>query len=289
MSTTEPPEVLTATVLVEGLVFPECPRWHAERLWFSDIHAHQVLAADLAGRTAVVVRTTAEPAGLGFLSDGRLLVVTQRDRRLHTVTAEGLQLVADLSALEPVALNDMVVDGQGRAYIGGFGFELVAGAPPQPGNIYLVAPGSEARIAAGDLLFPNGMVVSPDGDTLIVAESAGRRLTAFAIAPDGGLTGRRVFAELGRAIPDGICLDAAGGVWVASFRAGEFLRVADGGAVTHRVPTPGKAAVACMLGGPDRRTLFLCTAQTTPEDLAQGRSIGFIETVDVDTPGAGWP
>jgi sugar lactone lactonase YvrE len=220
-------------------------------------------------------------------------VVSVLDRLLLRLDPDGLHTHADLNAVDCILPNDMVVSEDGRAYIGDDAFEISAG-PPRPGNIILVTPDGDARVVADGLMYPNGMVITPDGKTLIVAETIGRRLTAFDIAPDGSLSGRRPFADLaagaiGGAHPDGICIDAEGAVWASSPPTSEFVRVREGGDITHRIPVPGKWAVACMLGGEDRRTLFLCTAETTLQGLGQGKSIGWIETVRVDIPGAGRP
>jgi sugar lactone lactonase YvrE len=280
-------------VLLDGLVFPEGPRWHDGKLWFSDIHAYKVMAVDLEGRSEVVASVPQHPSGLGFLPDGHLLVVSVLDRLLLRLDPDGLHTHADLNVLDSVLPNDMVANEDGRAYIGDVAFEISAG-PPRPGNVILVTADGNVRLAAEGLSYPNGMVITPDGKTLIVAETIGRRLTSFDIAPDGSLSGRRPFADLatgaiGGAHPDGICLDAEGAVWASSPPTSEFVRVREGGDITHRIPVPGKWAVACMLGGEDRRTLFLCTAETTLQGLGQGKSVGWIETVRVDVPGAGRP
>ena len=286
-------ETLASNVLLDGLVFPEGPRWHDGKLWFSDIHAYKVMAVDLEGRSEVVASVPQHPSGLGFLPDGHLLVVSVLDRLLLRLDPDGLHTHADLNVLDSVLPNDMVVNEDGRAYIGDVAFEISAG-PPRPGNVILVTADGNVRLAAEGLSYPNGMVITPDGKTLIVAETIGRRLTSFDIAPDGSLSGRRPFADLatgaiGGAHPDGICLDAEGAVWASSPPTSEFVRVREGGDITHRIPVPGKWAVACMLGGEDRRTLFLCTAETTLQGLGQGKSVGWIETVRVDVPGAGRP
>jgi len=275
-------------VLLDGLRFPEGPRWHEDRLWFSDMHAGVVLAVDLAGRVETIVAVPGEPSGLGWLPDGRLLVVSMQDRRLLRLDPGGLVEVADLSPFASFHCNDMVVDAQGRAYVGNFGFDLHARAPLTPANLVLVHPDGRAELAAKDLLFPNGTVITPDGRTLIVGESFGARLTAFDVAADGRLANRRVWAQLeGGAVPDGICLDAEGAVWLASPTTNEFLRVREGGAVAARLPVD-RSAIACMLGGPERRTLFLCTSRA--HDPAEtGAREARIEIVDVDVPGAGRP
>jgi sugar lactone lactonase YvrE len=286
-------ETLTPTVLLDGLVFPEGPRWRDGKLWFSDIHAYKVMTVDLEGRSEVVVSVPQRPSGLGFLPGGEPLLVSMLDGLLLRLDSDGLHTHADLNALGSLHLNDMVVDERGRAYVGDVAFDISAG-PPRPGNVVLVTPGGDSRVIAEGLNYPNGLVITPDGKTLIVAETMGRSLAAFDIAPDGSLSGRRPYADLatgaiGGAHPDGICLDAEGAVWVGSPPTGEFLRVREGGDITHHIPVPGKWAVACMLGGGDRRTLFLCTAETTLQGLGQGKSTGWIETVHVDVPGAGLP
>jgi YD repeat-containing protein len=279
------PTVLTA----EGIIFPEGPRWHAGKLWFSDIHGARVMTVDPQGHLATIVEVPTRPSGLGFDPSGRLLVVSMRDRRLLRLENGRFDTVADMSGLMPGDANDMVVDGQGRAFIGNFGFDLFAGAEPRPTCVVLVDVDGRARAVADELAFPNGAVITPDGKTLIVAESFGNLLTAFNVKPDGSLSGRRFFAHLGDRTPDGICLDAEGAVWVSCFGQDEFIRVWEGGDIAARVAVPGRRAVACMLGGEDRRTLFLLTAETTVEELSQGKSKGRVETARVDVPGAGYP
>ena len=269
----------TPEVLLDGLIFLEGPRWYDGKLWFSDMFAGQVRTVDLSGNAEVVAEVAERPSGLGFLPDGRLLIVSMQNRQLLRLDRTGLTSVADLSDLAAGSPNDMVVDARGRAYIGHFGYDLFGGEEPRPASLLLVTPDGQVREVADGLEFPNGTVISPDGKTLIVAETFGRRLTAFSIADDGGLSERRVFAQFDEETPDGICLDARGGVWVSSFESGEFVRVEDGGTITDRIPVPGKRAVACALGGPQRQTLFLLTAETTLEELAQGKSIGRVETV----------
>ena len=270
-------------ILLKGLVFPEGPRWHAGRLWFSDMDAGYVMTVDLEGNAETVVHVPGRPSGLGWLPDGRLLVVSMTDRRLLRLDPEGLVEAADLHDLASCHLNDMVVDGQGRAYVGNFGFELGAGEPFSPAEIVMVTPEGDARIVADHMAFPNGTVITPDGLTLIVAETFGGCLTAFDIGPDGLLSGRRIWARLEGAVPDGICLDAEGAVWVASPVSAEVLRVFEGGRVSQRIRVSTQA-YACMLGGPERRTLFVLTAG----DRQPGPG-GCIETVECEAPGAGLP
>lgn len=285
---------------VEGLSFGECPRWHDGKLWFADFYQHTVFTADTNGRLTPVVEVPGQPSGLGWLPDGRLLVVSMIDRRVLRLEAGGLVEHADLMGIATFHGNDMVVDAQGRAYVGNFGFDLDKAVaahgidallqPPGPPTAALVRVEADgtAHVAAPDLAFPNGMVITPDGRTLIVAESLGFRLTAFAVQPDGSLTNRRVWAQFQTTGPDGICLDAAGAIWVANALAPECLRVREGGEVLDRVATRGPC-FACMLGGEDRRTLFLCTADRFGAAEAAVTRDGRIEQVRVDVPGAGWP
>jgi len=275
-------------VLLDGLVFPEGPRWHAGKLWFSDMHDQLVKTVDLDGRCEEVVRVENDPSGLGWLPDGRLLVVSMRDRRLLRLDADGLREVADLSRIATYHCNDMVTDARGRSYVGNFGFDFQKGEPPRTAAIALVTPDGEVRATAADLSFPNGTVITPDGRTLIVGESFGGRLTAFDVAEDGSLSNRRVWAQLEKAVPDGICLDAEGAIWVASPMSSEVLRVRRGGEVTERIRV-ATMAIACMLGGPKRTTLFVCTSESlTAEDCRAKRSAK-IEVVEVSVPGAGLP
>lgn len=281
----------TALTLVrDRLAFPESPRWHDGALWFSDFYTGQVQCLGPDGRCEVVAEVAGQPSGLGWLPDGRLLVVSMTQRRLLRLDGATLSEVADLSALAPFHCNDMVVDALGRAYIGNFGFDMLARATPRPTNLILVEPDGRARVVAEDLMFPNGAVITPDGGTLVIAESYAGRLTAFDIRADGSLAARRVWARLpARVGPDGICLDAEGAVWLASPVTREVLRVRPGGEVTQRVPLPGQP-VACMLGGADRRTLFILSGKVmvTP---AQSRALltGTIHRLAVEVPGAGRP
>ena len=279
---------LKTTVLIDGLAFPESPRWHKGKLWFSDMLAHRVMTVDLNGNTETIVEVPGLPSGLGWLPDDRLLVVSMTDRRLLRLDKGKLTEVANLSKLASSHCNDMVVDRKGRAYIGNFGFDYEAQQPYAPAEIALVTPDGKARIVASDLAFPNGTVITADGKTLIVGETLGQRLTAFNIELDGTLTRRRIWAELEQATPDGICLDAENAIWVASPVTAEVLRVREGGEVTHSVKVSTQA-YACMLGGRDRRTLFVLTAETSIPDEARAKMSGRIETVRVKVPGAGLP
>jgi sugar lactone lactonase YvrE len=286
-------------LLVDGLVFPEGPRWRAGKLWFSDMMSGRVMTVDLGGHVETVVQSDNWVSGLGWLPDGRLLVVSMQDRRLLRLEPQGLTVAADLAALTTFMTNDMVVDGAGRAYVGNVGYDVHGGAPFVPATLVLVTPGGAARVVDADLAGPNGTVITPDGRTLIVAESMANRLTAFDVAPDGSLGGKRIWAEIEGLSPDGICLDADGAVWVASPMLGEVLRVREGGRVLERFATE-PMPLACMLGGPDRRTLFVCQAPLPMEflglqsggvvDVAALDALpGRIEIGEVEVPGVGWP
>jgi sugar lactone lactonase YvrE len=276
------------TILLEGLLFPEGPRWHEGKLWFSDMRGLHVMTVDVKGNFERIFKVNASPSGLGWLPDGRLLVVSMIDRRLLRLDPVGLVEIADLSNLASFHCNDMVVDQLGRAYVGNFGFDLSANAPLKPAEIIMVTPDGKARIVAEALFFPNGMIITPDGQTLVVAETWGNCLTAFDIQPDGSLAKRRTWAKLDGVYPDGICLDAEGAIWVAAPSPGKVLRVNPGGNVTHSVKVSTKP-YACMLGGHDRRTLFVCTADSLNLDQIRAEPNGKIEMVEVEVPGAGFP
>jgi sugar lactone lactonase YvrE len=278
-------------ILLTGLGIPESPRWHEGRLWFCNWIERQVVAVDLNGKAEVIATRDPESHPMGYsidwLPDGRLLVTGDKLRRLEP---DGSMVVhAEQHA------NEIVVDGRGNIYLNGADFDFTAGAPPEPGYIKLVTPDGRLREVAGDIQFPNGMVITPDDRTLIISESFAGRLTAFDIEADGGLTNRRVFADgLG---PDGICLDAEGAVWVST---GGFsvVRVAPGGEVLQRVELPeNRAPFALMLGGPDRRTLFIMTAEWRMADdhvanldrLVNGPRTGEILMLPVSVPGVGRP
>ncbi len=275
--------------LLDGLVFGEGPRWRGDRLWLSDMHAHTVLTVDLAGKREDVLRVEGKPSGLGWLPDGRLLVVSMEDRRLLRREADGrLVTHADLSGFTAHPCNDMVVDGAGRAFVGNFGFDFEHGEKPRTTCVVRVDPDGFASVAAEEMRFPNGTVITPDGRTLVVGESFGSCLTAFAVGANGALSGRREWAKLEGATPDGICLDAENAIWVASPVSSEVLRVREGGAVAERIPT-GRPAIACMLGGPDRRTLFVLTASAFEAAKCLANRDAHVEVTRVDVPGAGFP
>jgi sugar lactone lactonase YvrE len=285
----------------EGLSFGECPRWHEGRLWYSDFYDHAVHALAPDGSDERVFEVANQPSGLGWLADGRLLVVSMRDRRVLRREHDGTLVThGDLSGLATLHCNDMVVDAVGRAYVGNFGFDYEAirsdrdaEAPfggRTPATLARIDPDGTVTAAAGDLHFPNGTVLTPDGATLIIAESMAARLTAFDVAVDGTLSGRRVWADLReRAIvPDGICLDAEGAVWVANAVAPVVVRVGEGGEIRDEV-TFSQLCFACMLGGPDGRDLYVMTAPSSlTHDVGPVRR-GRIEVATVAVPHAGRP
>jgi sugar lactone lactonase YvrE len=275
-------------VLLDGLMFTEGPRWRDGKLYFSDMHAHKVMSVDLEGKAQTVVEVPTWPSGLGWLPDGRMLIVSMTDRKLLRLDPDGLKTHADLDTLASFYCNDMVVDGTGRAYVGNFGYDLLSGEPQKPAELIMVNPDGSARIAADGFDFPNGTVISPDGKTLVVGESMGHRLTAFTIQGDGSLTNRRPFADLGEAVPDGIALDAEGAIWVASPMSKEMLRVHDGGKVAERLKFD-TMPIACALGGPGRRTLFMLTSDSIDPDECRAKKTSKIWTKEVAVAGAGWP
>ncbi|MBM5810633.1 MAG: SMP-30/gluconolactonase/LRE family protein [Gammaproteobacteria bacterium] len=274
-------------LLVEGLVFPESPRWHQGRLWFSDMLAGRVMTVDAQGRLETIVGAPGWLSGLGWLPDGRLLAVSMQDRRLLRLDPNGLVEAADLTGLTTFICNDMVVDEAGRAYVGEVGFDVHGGAPFQPARLVLVEPDSRARVVDADLACPNGTIITPDGRTLIVGESLGNRLTAFDVAADGSLGAKRIWAAVEGLGPDGICLDAEGAIWVASPMKNEVVRVLEGGRISHRLNVPSPMPLAVMLGGDDRRMLYICRAPH-PEVALTGQ-YGRIDVLRVDVPGAGLP
>lgn len=272
--------------LLTGLVMGEVPRWHDDRLWFSDMGAGEVLVADLVGQSEVVahVRTL----GIGFLPDGRLLIVSGGDGRLLRREHDGsLVTYADLTPLARTFWNDLVVDGRGNAYVDNVGFDFPAGAFA-PGMLALVTPDGTVRQVAEGLAFPNGMAVTPDNATLIVAESYGAKLTAFDIAADGSLSSQREWAGLPGGHPDGICLDAEGAVWYADVPAKRCVRVREGGEVLQTIELD-RGCFACALGGADKRTLFMMAAEFSSAAGMAGTRTGEVLTVKVPVAGAGWP
>jgi sugar lactone lactonase YvrE len=272
--------------LITGLALGESPRWHADRLWLSDWVAHEVLAIDLAGKREVITTIPSLPFCIDFLPDGRLLVIAQQ-QVLCRAPDGSLVTYADLTGLSAHPWNELVVDGRGNAYINNIGFDFPGGAFA-PGIVALVTPDGAVRQVADGVAFPNGMVVTPDNTTLILAESYGNRLTAFDIAPDGSLANRRVWADLDGGYPDGICLDVEGAVWYADVPNKRCVRVREGGEILAAVNVD-RGCFACMLGGPERRTLFIMAADWRGPASVGATLTGQVLSVDVTVPGAGWP
>lgn len=284
--------------VLDGLWFGEGPRWHDERLWFSDMHGHRVVSTDLSGSSRIEAEITDdEPSGLGWLPDGRLLVVAMETQQLRRVETDGsVSLHADLSTVARGSLNDMIVATDGTAYIGDMGQRIHEPGERQPGQTIAVRPDGSWFCAADGLESPNGHILTPDESTLLIAESAAFRITAFTRGDDGTLSDRRVFAELQPsnpeipvAPPDGICLDADGAVWVADPIGARVFRVLPGGETTDEFTFDGLIPVACVLGGPDRRTLLVCAAADWKRDVVMQSPTGRILALDVEIPGAGRP
>jgi sugar lactone lactonase YvrE len=275
-------------ILLDGLTFPEGPRWHDGKLWFSDFYSFRVLTVDLSGHSRTIVEVPQRPSGLGWTPAGDLLIVSMLDKRVLKLAQGRLEIAAELKDFATGPCNDMVVDAAGRAYVGNFGYDRHAGEPLRATCIVRVDPDGSVTRVADDLLFPNGSVITPDGKTFVVGETQGHCLTAFDIAADGALANRRSFANLGNSFPDGICLDAEGAIWVADAGGNRVIRVREGGRIAQVISTGQQGAYACMLGGADRRTLFICTSSGSGPAMAQKRD-GRIEMVRVDVPGAGLP
>jgi sugar lactone lactonase YvrE len=275
--------------LMTGIAFGESPRWHDDRLWFSDWGTQEIIAVDLEGESEVIVRVASFPFCIDFLPDGRLLIVSASDRLLLRREPDGpLVTHADLSTLSEHPWNDIVVDARGNAYIGNIGFDFPE-AQFAPGTLALVTPDGSARQVADGVAFPNGIVVTPDNSTLIVAESYANRLTAFDITADGSLSNRRMWAELGGGVPDGICLDAEGAVWYGDVPNKRCVRVREGGEVLQTIALD-RGCFACMLGGPDDKTLFMVAQEWSGmESTAEKERTGQLLTSPAPAAGAGWP
>jgi sugar lactone lactonase YvrE len=286
-------------VLAEGIYFGEGPRWRNGRLWFSDFYAHAVKSVSLEGDLRTEFEIDDQPSGLGWMPDGSMLVVGMTKRQVLRRTSDGkVSVHADLSNIATFHCNDMVVDAEGRALVGNFGFNLdeeVATRPVEDvianhatAKLACISPSGKVRVAADEMHFPNGSVITPDGRTLIVGETVGFCLTAFDISADASLSNRRVWAPTLPRIPDGICLDAEGAIWFANPMANECVRIAEGGEVLDVVET-GQLCFACMLGGDDGKTLFMLTADSADAHSASARPTGRIVTCRVDAARAGRP
>lgn len=272
---------MVLTRLANGFCFGEGPRWFEGLLWFSDMLGQAVHTVDLDGDLTTLPLPGHSPAGLGFRPDGSLLISSTERRSVLRYDGENVTAVADLSDTVPAPLGDMVVDDDGRAYVGSQARE--------GGVIVRVDPDGSFTVVADELEFPNGMVITNDRATLIVAESTGRRLTAYTIAADGSLTDRRTFADALEGPPDGICLDAEGGVWTAMTLAHQFARITEGGVVTDRIDVGERTAIACALGGPERRTLFLLSSTDAYPQRLIGTKLSQVDATTADIPGAGLP
>ena len=283
-------QTLSSEVYLDGLIFGECPRWHGGALWLSDMFGGRVLRSTGPGQAQTLLTLPGgRPSGLAFLDDGSLLVVSMLDRKLLRRWPDGrVEPFADLAPHVTGDINDMVRAPDGGVFVGNFGFDLFGNGEPRLTTLHHVDARGQVREVATDLNFPNGMVITPDKRTLIVAETFAHRLTAFDI-DHGQLRNRREFAALGDYAPDGICLDAAGAVWVSAFVGDAFLRVEAGGKITHQVPLAGRRAVACNLGGADRRTLYMIASDTDVGRLARGDSNSRVEITRVEVAGAGSP
>ncbi len=267
--------------LVDRRAFLEGPRWYAGALYVSDMHAHEVLRVSAEGDVDVVARLETAPSGLGWLPDGRMLIASMDDRKVLRLDDGRPVEAADCSALAPNEINDMVVDSRGHAFVSQFGFDYHGGAQFEAAPVLRVDPDGSVDEATDPLRFANGMVVTADQRTLVVAESAGQDLVGFDLADDGTLTNRRIWADLPD-VPDGICIDAEDGVWIASPVGDRCVRVLEGGEVTDVIETPGRHAIACALGGDDGRTLFICTSPTVGEpDKSRELRGAKVETVRI--------
>jgi len=269
-------------IIVDGLSFPESPRWHRGALWFSDIHAHKVYRLESGGKPEVIAKLYDRVSGLGFLPNGRLLVVSMLDRRLITVDSDGRQRWhADLAPLSHIFINDMVVDASGRAYVGS---RNGGNAASRSDSLILVQANGQALTLLSDMVSPNGAVITPDGKELIIAETAVGRLNRFSIMPNGGISNRQTMAELAGKHIDGICRDAEGGIW-AGGGVGGLLRISAGGVLERVYEFPDRMVLACALGGRDGKTLFLAT--TDMSLVGNLNKIGYDRNRDKDVNSAG--
>jgi sugar lactone lactonase YvrE len=272
---------MSLTPLANGFCFGEGPRWFEGLLWFSDMLGEAVHTVNLDGDLTTLALPGHSPSGLGFRPDGSLLIASTETRTLLSYDGDTVDAVVDLSDVVPAGIGDMVIDEHGRAFVGSQARE--------GGVVVRVDIDDTVTVVAENLDFPNGMVITPDGSTLIVAESTGRRLTAFTVGADGSLSDRRVFADGLDGPPDGITLDAEGGVWAAMTLAHQFERIIEGGTVTDRIDIDDRTAIACTLGGPDRRTLFLLSSTDAYPQRLAGTKLSRLDATTVDIPGAGLP
>ncbi|NLD75205.1 MAG: SMP-30/gluconolactonase/LRE family protein [Acidimicrobiales bacterium] len=293
------------STLLDGGGFFEGPRWRDGTWWVSDFYRHTVSRVAPDGTETVVVEVENQPSGLGWLPDGSLVISSMKDHKVLRYADGELSVLADLDGLVGGHLNDLVVDAQGRTYVGNFGFDLMGGGTPAPADLIRVDPDGTVTVVATDIDFPNGSVITPDGSTLIVGETLGNRYTAFTVGPDGSLLERRTWASFGDApaaesvdatiaaikvAPDGCTLDADGHIWAADALGNRVVRVAPGGEIVETLAGPnGLGVYACQLGGPDGTTLLMCCA---PDFFEHNRAVAreaILATVEVDVPHAGLP
>ena len=280
---------METTTILDNLCFGEGLRWHDGGFYFSDMHAERVLRVDADGSVTDIVHVPHLPSGLGWLPNGDMLVVSMTDRKLLRFDGASLHEHADLSAMAGWDCNDMVVDARGRAYVGNFGYDLHGGAEARTADLVCVEPDGSARIVAEELNFPNGAIITQDGKTLVVGESFAGHLTAFDIEPNGDLSNRRIWADLpGESVPDGICLDVEGGIWVCSPYAREVMRVVEGGEVTHKFATE-QLAIACALGGEDGKALYVLTSEVTDPEECRAKPTARLLKTTAPFAGAGSP
>lgn len=280
------------TLIKTGLKFTESPRWYNGKLWFLDIHDKRIKTVDLAGSVETVLELPFIPNGFGLTPEGTVVVGDAFQRKIYRMAGAGLEQIADISNITNFCLSDGIVDSKGRLYVGDIGYNFMdpAAKPVETCVIALVSPDGQASVVADNLFFPNGMVITPDGRTLIVGETLGHRLTAFDIQEDGSLKNRRIWAQLPETVgPDGICLDAEGAVWCANPEGKDsVVQVREGGEITDRIKVDANA-YAVMLGGPERKHLFICvSASHDPAEILKNPSASF-QVVEVDVPGAGIP
>jgi len=278
-------KVLKSSMLADDFVFLEGLTWHNGGLWVSDMWDFGVIRISTSGTSEKICDVPNRPSGMALLPDGTLVLVSMKDRKLMRLRGDALEPYVDLQALATGDLNDLVADEKGNIYVGHFGYDLFGGASHEFASVIHVDVDGVARTVAENMDFPNGMVLKDDGKTLVVAETWSCRLTAFDRLDDGSLANRRVYADLGERMPDGVCVDQDGGIWVACFNTGEVVRVLSGGKITDRVYFPGKRAVSCVLGGEEGRTLFCSTFDGEIADIHVRKRAGAIETVIVDVPG----
>ena len=275
-------------LLTNDLVYAESPRWHNDCLWISDVHDYTVKTIDSSGQVTPIVEVPGRPSGLGFTQDGRAAVVSSLERKIYWIENRMLVEAFDLDDVATGPLGDMVIDGQGRLWVDDVGYDRSSDADPKLGQIILAEHARGGRVVADGLAFPNGCAVSHSGTTYVIAETDARQVSQFSISGRGELSRRRTLAQLDE-MPDGLCLDADGGMWVAMLTSGTFVRLDRRGEIDRRVRVPSASGTACALGGENRRTLFLCSATVSRERLSLRLPCSRIDTLVVDTPGSGQP